>query len=111
MREIRTSNRRPLVTKTVQRVSVQLAENKTARGALVAFAVKVVGSVLNIVMFTIAARTMGPVEFGHFAIWFNVISFLAVISLCGQETLIIRSWGEYIERRRFGLARGALLFG
>jgi O-antigen/teichoic acid export membrane protein len=99
------------VIKTVQKVSAKFAENKTAQGALVAFAIKVGGSFLNIVMFTIAARAMGPVEFGHFAIWFNVISFLAVIALCGQETLIVRSWSEYIQRGRFDLARGAVSFG
>jgi O-antigen/teichoic acid export membrane protein len=99
------------VIKTFQKVSVQFAENKTAQGALVAFAIKVGGSFLNIVMFTIAARVMGPVEFGHFAIWFNAVSFLAVIALCGQETLIVRSWSEYIQHRQFDLARGAVSFG
>lgn len=100
-----------MVIKTVQKVSARFAENKTAQGALVAFVIKVGGSFLNIVMFTIAARVMGPVEFGHFAIWFNAVSFLAVIALCGQETLIVRSWSEYIQHRRFDLARGAVSFG
>ena len=97
--------------RTVQRVSARFAKDKTARGSLVAFAIKVGGSALNIVMFTIAARVMGPVEFGHFAIWFNAVSFLAVIALCGQETLIVRSWSEYIQHGRFDLARGAVSFG
>jgi O-antigen/teichoic acid export membrane protein len=39
------------------------------------------------------------------------MSFLAAVSLCGQETLIVRSWDEYCQSRRFGLARGALTFG
>src|SRR5438045_9778159 len=62
-------------------------------------------------MLTIAARSMEPLEFGIFAIWFNVICFLSVIALCGQETLIVRSWSEYIQQRRHDLARGALTFG
>jgi O-antigen/teichoic acid export membrane protein len=99
------------VFKTVRNVSARFAGDTTAQGALVAFAIKVGSSFLNIVMFTIAARAMGPVEFGWFAIWFNAVSFLAVIALCGQETLIVRSWSEYIESRRYDLARGAVSFG
>ncbi len=97
--------------KTIQRASVRFAEDKTAQGALGAFAIKVGSSFLNIAMLTIAARELGPAEFGLFAIWFNAISFLAVIALCGQETLIVRSWSEYIQQRRFDLARGAVSFG
>lgn len=87
------------------------AGNQTAQGALGAFAFKVAGSFLNIVMFTIAARATEPAEFGLFAMWFNGVSFLAVIAMCGQETLIVRSWSEYVQQRRFDLARGAVSFG
>ena len=97
--------------KIVQQVSTRFAGNTTAQGAFGAFAIKVGSSSLSIVMFTVVARVMGPVEFGHFAIWFNAVSFLAVIALCGQETLIVRSWSEYIQDCRFDLARGALSFG
>jgi O-antigen/teichoic acid export membrane protein len=91
--------------------AARIAEDPTAKGAVVAFAVKVGSSLANIVMLTVAARKMGRSEFGNFAIWFNVISFLAVIAMCGQETLIVRSWSEYAQRRRYDLARGALSFG
>lgn len=80
-------------------------------GAVVAFAIKIGSSLANIMMLTVAARQMQPSEFGTFAIWFNVISFLAVIAMCGQETLIVRSWNEYVHQRRYDLARGALSFG
>src|SRR5262249_48459108 len=89
----------------------QFTGNKMAQGALGAFAVKIPGSFLNIVMFTVAARATDPAEFGLFAMWFNGISFLAVIAMCGQETLIVRSWSEYVQQRRFDLARGAVTFG
>src|SRR5262249_52510065 len=101
----------PTVIRTLRHASARFAENKMAQGAIVAFAIKVNSSFLNIAMLTIAARAMGPAEFGLFAIWFNAISFLAVIALCGQETLIVRSWSEYIQERRFDLARGAVSFG
>jgi O-antigen/teichoic acid export membrane protein len=96
---------------TVQRMAAYFAGNRIAQGALGAFAIKVAGSFLNIVMFTIAARATEPSEFGLFAMWFNGISFLAVIAMCGQETLIVRSWSEYIQQRRFDLARAAVTFG
>src|SRR5262249_19024100 len=94
-----------------QGVSSRFAKAEIAQGALVAFLIKLGGSSLNIVMFTIAARLIGPAEFGQFAIWFNLVSFLAIIALCGQETLIVRSWNEYIHQHRYDLARGAILFG
>jgi O-antigen/teichoic acid export membrane protein len=94
-----------------QGISSRLAESGIAQGALVAFSIKLGGSSLNIVMFTIAARVIGPAEFGQFAIWFNLVSFLAIIALCGQETLIVRSWNEYTHQHRYDLARGAILFG
>jgi O-antigen/teichoic acid export membrane protein len=97
--------------KIAQSVSSRFAETGIAQGALVAFLIKLGGSSLNIVMFTIAARVIGPAEFGQFAIWFNLVSFLAVIALCGQETLIVRSWNEYTHQHRYDLVRGAISFG
>jgi O-antigen/teichoic acid export membrane protein len=97
--------------KVVQNIISRFAGADIAQGALVAFLVKLGGSSLNIVMFTIAARIIGPAEFGQFAIWFNLVSFLAIIALCGQETLIVRSWNEYTHQHRYDLARGAILFG
>src|SRR5205814_1382300 len=100
-----------IVIGAVQKISARLAASTMARGAMLALIIKVGGSFLNIAMLTIAARSMEPLEFGIFAIWFNVICFLSVIALCGQETLIVRSWSEYIQQRRHDLARGALTFG
>jgi O-antigen/teichoic acid export membrane protein len=54
---------------------------------------------------------MEPASFGSFAIIFNAMSFLSVFALCGQETLIARSWDEYTGSGRPALARGALTFG
>jgi O-antigen/teichoic acid export membrane protein len=94
-----------------QSASSRFAGAGTAQGAVVAFLIKLGGSSLNIVMFTIAARLIGPTEFGQFAIWLNLVLFLAIIALCGQETLIVRSWNEYTHQHRYDLARGAILFG
>jgi O-antigen/teichoic acid export membrane protein len=53
---------------------------------------------------------MGPSSFGSLAVIFNAICFISVVSLCGQETLIVRSWDEYGIKRP-SLARGVFLFG
>jgi O-antigen/teichoic acid export membrane protein len=100
-----------LVIEKIRALAERLPGNRTAKGAIVAIVIKVGNSVAGIVMLTVAARQMGASEFGTFAIWFNIISFLAVIAICGQETLILRSWSEYLHERRYDLARGALSFG
>lgn len=89
----------------------RMAADEVARGASLSVALKVVGSALNLVMLTLVARCMRPDAFGVFALWFNAVSLLAVVSGLGQEKLIVRSWNEYVESGRHGLARGALAFG
>jgi O-antigen/teichoic acid export membrane protein len=81
------------------------------RGSATALAIKFSGSVLGFGMFALCARHMEPADFGSLAIIANAMSFLAVMAICGQETLIVRSWDEYCTATRFDLARGALTFG
>ena len=81
------------------------------RGSAAALVIKFTASILGFVMFALASREMGLEAFGSVAIIFNAMSFLAVVALWGQETLIIRSWSEYCDSDRPGLARGALKFG
>src|SRR5262245_37050153 len=61
-------------------------------------------------MFALCARQMDPVSFGSLAVIYNAMSFLAVFALCGQQTMIVRSWDEYIASSRPAHARGALAF-
>lgn len=79
-------------------------------GALFTLTVKVGGSLAALVMFAIAARTLDVAAFGELVIVFNVVSLAAVVAVLGQDTLVQRSWGEYVERSP-DLARGALAFG
>lgn len=81
------------------------------RGSAAALFMKFAGSALGFAMFALAARSMEAAEFGSLALIFNTMSFFAVAALCGQETLIVRSWGEYINRRQPALAMQALVFG
>lgn len=79
-------------------------------GAVLSLGMKVSGSVVALVMFVLAARTMDVADFGLLVIAFNAVSFLAVLAVLGQDTLILRSWGEFFERSP-ALARGAVNYG
>jgi O-antigen/teichoic acid export membrane protein len=85
--------------------------NEVLTGSASALAIKFTASVLGFVMFALASRHMDPAAFGTLAMIFNAMSFLAVVALCGQETLIVRSWDEYCGTHRPQLARGVLTFG
>lgn len=90
---------------------LRILAHEAARGAGFSVALKITASAINLVMLTLLARAMAQEAFGTFAIWFNAASLLAVAAACGQEKLILRSWSEYGESGRPGLARGALAFG
>jgi O-antigen/teichoic acid export membrane protein len=81
------------------------------KGSAAALAIKLVAALIGFAMFALSARYMGQAEFGSLAVIFNAISFFAVVALCGQETLIVRSWSEYCGSDRLALARGAFVFG
>ena len=68
-------------------------------------------AVLSLVMFALVARASGPDRFGLIAMAFSAASFLAVFALAGQEFLAVRSWSEYVQTGRHGLARGVIRFG
>jgi O-antigen/teichoic acid export membrane protein len=80
------------------------------KGSATAFAIKLAASIAGFAMFALSSRYMDPAGFGSLAIIFNAMSFLSVVALCGQETLILRSWNEYRGSDRPALARGALIF-
>jgi O-antigen/teichoic acid export membrane protein len=96
---------------TAKTIAHALLSNEVLKGSAAALAIKFTGSLLGFAMFALAARAMEPHAFGTLAVIFNLMSFLAVIAACGQETLIVRSWDEYGGSDRPALARGALTFG
>lgn len=81
------------------------------KGSAAAFVIKFSGSILGFAMFALAARNMDATSFGSLALIFNTMAFFAVIATCGQETLIVRSWGEYLGQSQPHLAVAALNFG
>ncbi|ODN71387.1 lipopolysaccharide biosynthesis protein [Methylobrevis pamukkalensis] len=72
---------------------------------------KVASAASSFLLFSLAARAMGEVEFGRFAIWFSLVSLASVVAVFGQELLIVRAWNEYLAQKAEGLAKGALVFG
>lgn len=79
-------------------------------GALFSLGVKVGGSAAALAMFALASWTLDAAAFGQLVIVFNAVSLAAVAAVLGQDTLIQRSWGEWVERDP-ALARGAVTFG
>jgi O-antigen/teichoic acid export membrane protein len=88
-----------------------LTTQRAMTGAMVTLVIKASGAILAIAVFTLAARSMSASAFGEIAMWFNALSCLAVASVFGQDTLIVRSWGEYGEQRRPDLRLGVYCFG
>ncbi len=89
----------------------KLRGSKTATGTSLTLVFVAIGSVLTLVMYSLAARHLGPQQFGLFSTWFNGASFLTAVSLFGQELLISRTWNEYLGSKDDARARGALVFG
>jgi O-antigen/teichoic acid export membrane protein len=85
--------------------------SEVIRGSATALVIKVSAAVTGFAMFALLARHLDPTEFGHLAMLFNGVGFLATVALCGQETLIVRSWDEYKSMNSPELALGVLTFG
>jgi len=95
----------------VKKIAQYFLKSHVLKGSAAAFVLKFSASILGFTMFALASRSMEPASFGSLAIIFNAMSFFSVVALCGQETLIVRSWNEYCGSGRPALARGVLTFG
>lgn len=84
------------------------ARRPESGGVVVALVLKGLGSVLTFAMLAIAARALGPEEFGTFTIWFSALLFLAVAAVFGQETVLMRDWGRHAGAGDYDSARSAL---
>ena len=89
----------------------RLNRHRTAIASVFAMGIRAGGALLTIVIFTVAGRAMSADDFGRLAVWFNAVSLLAVAAVFGQDTLIMRSWGEYSGQGRHDVARSAYRFG
>jgi O-antigen/teichoic acid export membrane protein len=80
---------------------------RTVLGAIV---LKVASGIVAFAMFSLAARSMSPSEFGVLAMWLSVAQIGCVIGLFGQEMLVVRSLGEYAVANQPGRSKGILVF-
>src|SRR3954452_4345950 len=65
---------------------------------------------VSFAMFSLAARTFSPTDFGHLAMWLSICQMGSVLALLGQEMFVLRSLNEFGVAARPDLAKGALLF-
>jgi len=100
-------NRPDMIASIVSR----LKQQHIVIAAITAMTLKGSGALLTIAIFTLAARTMPPDDFGKLAIWFNAMGFLGIAAVFGQETLIARSWGQYQGQDQPEIAHAAYRFG
>lgn len=89
----------------------RVARDEVRRNAVLSLALAGGAAALSFGMLLVLARAMGKTEFGLFAFWFSLASFVTVVAGRGGEMFILRSWSEYVHAGRPDLARGALLFG
>ena len=68
------------------------------------------GAIVAFAMYSLAARVLSSVDFGHLAMWLCVSQMGSVVALLGQEMFILRSLNEYAVADRPDLAKGALIF-
>lgn len=89
----------------------RLVQCDTTRGSVLSLGLVAISSVVTFAMLALLSRGMTEDAFGRLAGWLNTMCFLAVVAVAGQETMIVRSWGEFFQKGKYGLAKGMLVFG
>lgn len=90
---------------------IGLATGPVIRGLVNVFALKGLTVILGFVFITLAARAMGPHDFGVFSILFSAAGLFSIFATSGQQVLLMRSWNEYTAASDPARLKGALLFG
>jgi O-antigen/teichoic acid export membrane protein len=88
----------------------RLRSDSALRGMSGVFVLKAVTTVLNLLLITLAARTLGEHGFGTYSILFSAAGLFAVIATCGQQMFLMRAWNEYCSAGDQHRLRGALIF-
>lgn len=90
---------------------VSADSNGKLDNVIVPLAIMAVGSGINFFMLVLIARSVSAEQFSLFAFWFSILSLFAGIGVAGQGNLIFKNWNNYVQSRRYDLARGSFLFG
>lgn len=80
------------------------------QGVALTFGLQFGGAIVSFAMYTLAARILSPVDFGHLAMWLSVCQLSSVAAVLGQEMFVLRSLNEHTVAGRPDLAKGSLLF-
>lgn len=78
---------------------------------IVPLTIMAVGAAINFFMLVLIARSVSAEQFSLFAFWFSILSLFAGIGVAGQGNLIFKNWNNYIQFKKFALARGSFMFG
>ena len=89
---------------------VGLRRNPALRGMAWVFALRAMTTILNFVLITLAARTLGNSVFGTYSILFSAAGLFCVVATFGQQIVSMRSWSEYSSAGQQRLLKGAMIF-
>ena len=98
---------------TIHKVRSQLGSaiaRHLSQGVALTFGLQFGGAIVSFAMYTLAARILSPVDFGHLAMWLCVCQLSSVAAVLGQEMFVLRSLHEHAVAGRPDLAKGSLLF-
>jgi O-antigen/teichoic acid export membrane protein len=89
---------------------IGLRRNSALRGMAWVFVLRAATTILNFVLITLAARTLGQSAFGTYSILFSAAGLFCVIATFGQQIVSMRSWSEYSSAGQQHLLKGAMIF-
>lgn len=97
-----------------QKLAARLASlwtNAAGRGIASVFVMKATIILLSFAVISLAARLLGPAEFGTYSIAFSAVGLMSTMAMLGQQVLLMRSWSQYVAANDPARLKGALLFG
>ncbi|HEY5130395.1 MAG TPA: polysaccharide biosynthesis C-terminal domain-containing protein [Bradyrhizobium sp.] len=89
---------------------IRLRRNPALRGMAWVFVLRAATTVLNFVLISLAARTLGKGTFGTYSILFSAAGLFCVVATFGQQIVSMRSWSEYSSSGQQHLLKGAMIF-
>jgi len=89
---------------------VGLRSNAALRGMAWVFVLRAATTILNFILITLAARTLGKDTFGTYSILFSAAGLFCVVATFGQQIVSMRSWSEYSSAGQHRLLKGAMIF-
>lgn len=94
---------------TLERL-INLSKNAGIRAMTGAFGLRVLITIVNLGLVTLAARTLSGHDFGTYSMLFSAASLLSVVATFGQQIFIMRSWSEYTTAGDEPKLKGAMIF-